>query len=96
MGGDKGVLGVLLRLSVIVMVDLPCMEGICGPYIGSTVLTLYIVIGQLLITFLSPAPFSVCVHGHPTIFCSILDYSSTLISCLWKYVLLHSTVFRKV
>ena len=45
MVGGKGILGIFLWLSVLLMMDLPCMVGICGPYIDSYLLILSIVIG---------------------------------------------------
>ena len=63
---------------------------------SSFLMTLYVVIVQLLIWFFWADYFMLCVDGHPTSCCSILDSSAPLISQLWKYDLLISTVFRKV
>ena len=49
MRGVKGVLGVELCCSGLVLVVFPCIVGICGPYISSALLILSMVIGQFLI-----------------------------------------------
>ena len=46
--------------------------------------------------FFSTAFFSACVDFRPNSCWSVINFSSTLISCWWKYALLISTVFRKV
>ena len=46
---------------------------------------LSVVIWQLLIWFFLAASFRVCVYGHPTSFCSIIDSYTPLIYHLQKY-----------
>ena len=53
-------------------------------------------IGQFLVYFFLAPSFSACIDGRPTIFCSIISASAYLISRLWKYDLLLSTLFRIV
>ena len=76
--------------------DMPCIMGICGTYIYSSLLISSMFIGKFLILFFSVAYFSVSVDGHPTSCWSILVSYAPLISRWWKYALLLSTVFRKV
>ena len=49
MGLGKGILGIVLWFYGLLMIDLPYMMGICGPYIASALLMLSIVIGQFLV-----------------------------------------------
>ena len=50
-GGGKGILRIVLWCSGLLLMDLSCMLGICGPYISSALFMLYIVIGKFLIWF---------------------------------------------
>ena len=56
----------MLCFSGLVLVDLTCTTGVCGPYISSSMMIFSIVIGQFLIWFFSMDYFSICVDGHPT------------------------------
>ena len=49
MRGDKGILGVVLWCSVLLLVSFPCMMVIRGAYMDSDLLMSYVVIGQFLI-----------------------------------------------
>ena len=87
---------VVLWCSGIFMIALPCMMGIWGPYIASSLLMSSVVIGHLLIWFFWMAYLKVCVDVHPTICCNILALSAPLISRMWNHDLLLSTVLRDV
>ena len=47
--GGKGILGMVLWFSGILIIALTCMLGIWGPYMVSTLLMLSVVFGQFLI-----------------------------------------------
>ena len=94
--GGKGILGVVMWCSGILLIALPCMVGIWGTYMASALLVSSVVIGNLLIRFFWEDYFKVFVDSHPTSFCSILGYSSPLIYCLWKHELFLSMVWSKV
>ena len=49
MGGDKVIIGIILWFSGFLLIVLPWMVGICGPYIARDIFILSIVIGQFLI-----------------------------------------------
>ena len=78
MVGGKGIIGIVFWCSGLLMMALPRMMGICGPYMDSVLLMSYMVIGQFLVLF-STASFSVCVDDHPTICWNIIAASATLI-----------------
>ena len=63
---------------------------------SSVLLMLSAVIGKFLILFFCMASFKVCVDVHHTSCCNILASSAPLISCLWKYDLLLSTVLSNM
>ena len=94
--GGKGILVMVLWWSELFLIALPFMVGIWGPYMASSLVMSLVVIGQFLIWFFWMAYFKVCVDGHPTRCCNILDFSDPLIYRLWKHDLLLSTVFRNV
>ena len=81
---EKGILWMILWWSGILLISLPCMIGIWGPYMASTLLTLFVVIGQYLIWFFPTSSSKICVYRHPTSCCSILALSDPLIYCLWN------------
>ena len=70
----KGILGMVLWCSGILMIALPCMVVIWGPYMASAMLISSVVIVKLLIWFFLMAYFKVYVDSHRTSFCSILDF----------------------
>ena len=90
--GGKGILGMVLWCSGLLMIALPCMMGIWGPYMASALLMSSVVIGKFLIWLFWMASFKVCVDGHPMSCYNILASSAPLISCLKKHDLLLSTV----
>ena len=51
MVGGKGIIGIVFWCSGLLMMALPRMMGICGPYMDSVLLMSYMVIGQFLILF---------------------------------------------
>ena len=78
------------------MMAFPWMMGICGLYMASDLIILSMLIGQFIIWFFPTASFSACFDVHTTIYWIIIATSDPLISRLWKYYLLISTVFRKL
>ena len=78
----KGILGTVLWLSGILLIDLPCMMGIWGPYMASALLMSSVVIGQFLNWFFWMDYFKVFLDNHPTICYNILDSYAPLIFCL--------------
>ena len=77
--GGKGILGMVLCCSGLLMSASPCMMDMWGPYMASTLLMSLVVIGQFIIWLFWMASFKVCVDGHPTSCCNILDFSDPLI-----------------
>ena len=51
MGGGKGILGIVLWCYGLLIMDLPCMMGICGKYIAYDMFMLSMVIQKFLIWF---------------------------------------------
>ena len=51
MGGGKGINIIVLWCYGLLLTDLTCIMGICGPYIASTLLMSSIVIGHFIILF---------------------------------------------
>ena len=94
--GGAGILGVVFWFSGILLIALPCMIGIWGPHMDSALLMSLVVIEKFLICFFWMTNFKICVDGHPTSCCNILDSSSPLVSSLWNNDLLLSTVLRNV
>ena len=82
MRGGKGILGMYLWRSGLLLIALPCMMVIWGPYKASAMLMMSVVIQQFQMWFLS---FKVCVDGYPTSFCSIVALSYPLIYCVSIY-----------
>ena len=91
----KSILGVVFWCYGVLLMDLPCMMGICGTYMSSDMFMSYMVIEQFLILLVLMDYFSVCIDGHTMICWGILDLYTPLVSSQWKYSLLISTVFRK-
>ena len=96
MGGGSGILSVVFWYSGPLLIALICIMGICGLYMGSSLLIPSMVTRQFILWFFLTASFSNCVDGHPSSCWNILAASDPLISRLWKYYLLISTVFRKL
>ena len=46
MGGDKVILRIFLCFSGLLLMDFPCIMGICGPYMASDLLIPSMKIGQ--------------------------------------------------
>ena len=82
MRGGKGILGVVMWCSSILLIALPCMVSIWETQMASDLMVSSVVIGNILIWFFWEDYFKVFVDGHPTSFCSILYSSDPLISCL--------------
>ena len=51
MGGGKGIIGVVFWCSDLLLMALPCMMDICGPYITSDLFMSSMMIGQFMILF---------------------------------------------
>ena len=94
--GVNGILGMVLWFSGILLVALPCMMSIWGPYMDSDLLILYVVIVQFLILLVWVAYFRVCVYIHITSCWIILASYATFIYRLWKHDLFLSTLLEKV
>ena len=77
--GDKGILGIVLWCSGILLIALPFIMGIWGPYMASALMISSVVIGQFLIWFFWMASFKVCVDGHTTICFNIISSYTPLI-----------------
>ena len=77
--GGKGILGLVLWCSGILLIALNCIMGIWWPYMASALLISSEVIGQFLIWLFWMDYFKVCVDGHPTSCFNIIALSATLI-----------------
>ena len=92
----KGILGMVLWCSGLLLIALTCMMGIWGPYMASSLLMSLVVIRQFLIWFFWMDYFRVCVDGIPKSCCNIIASSDHFISLMWKHDLLLSMVLRNV
>ena len=80
--GGKGILGMFFWCPGIPLISLPCIMGIWGPYMASSLVMSLVVIGQFLIWFFWMDSFKVCVDVHPKSCCNILALSASFISRL--------------
>ena len=80
--GGKGIFGMALWCSGLLLIALPCIMGTWGPYMAYALLMSSEVIGKFMIWFFWMASFKLCVDSHPTSCCNILVSSATLISRL--------------
>ena len=78
--GGKGILRMVLWWSGLLLIDLPVMMGIWGPYMDYALLMSLVVIGQFLIWFFCMAFLKVCVDA-------ILRVSIIFLICLLLWFL---------
>ena len=96
MGGGEGILVIVFWFYALLLISLPLIMSICGPYMDYSWLIFYMEIGKFLIRFFPTDFFSACIYDYPKSCWIILAYSDTLIPYMWKYDLLFSIVFRIV